>query len=231
MSTNSIVFHNRRLSYVGQEAAFIPAVLPKMYGGKAEILDLSYNSLVSIKEISQFPYLQELILDNNQLDDSLELVNIPSLHTLSLNKNKITDLEFVLGKIQSCFPNLKFLSMLGNPACPDQLSNVEKDEDDYQRYRCYVLYKVPQLQFLDSRPVNHNEKVEAALRGQYMKVARPSPKYNNLAPSPDDHLLKYTPLPKATGNSHAHQGVYGKCRFKYSGKHSEGNRFIRNHEL
>lgn len=36
-------------------------------------------------------------------------------------------------------------------ACPNEL--VEKQEADYARYRLLVIYHLPHLQFLDSRPV------------------------------------------------------------------------------
>ncbi|GFT45130.1 hypothetical protein NPIL_181431, partial [Nephila pilipes] len=45
------------------------------------------------------------------------------------------DLEKLLKQLTGCYPELTYLSLLGNPACPDQLSSLEKDEEDYQRYR------------------------------------------------------------------------------------------------
>ncbi|GFT94116.1 hypothetical protein NPIL_291861, partial [Nephila pilipes] len=45
------------------------------------------------------------------------------------------DLEKLLKQLIGCYPELTYLSLLGNPACPDQLSSLEKDEEDYQRYR------------------------------------------------------------------------------------------------
>lgn len=65
---------------------------------------------------------------------------LPYLTTLSLNKNQISDTEAFLKKIKSSYPRLTFLSLLGNTACPNEL--VLKDEDDYQRYRYFVLYSV-----------------------------------------------------------------------------------------
>lgn len=49
------------------------------------------------------------------------------------------DLEILLKQLKKCYPQLTYLSLLGNPACPDQLSNLEKDEEDYQRYRYSFL--------------------------------------------------------------------------------------------
>jgi len=46
-------------------------------------------------------------------------------------------------------PRLSFLSMMSNPACPNELV-WGKDEDDYLRYRAAVLGRLQTLSFLDS---------------------------------------------------------------------------------
>lgn len=79
-----------------------------------------------------------------------------------------------MDQIEKKFPHLKFLSLLGNVACPDQLSNNDKDEDDYRRYRHYVLYRLPNLKFLDSTKIKSEEKREAIQRGLFLKVIRPN---------------------------------------------------------
>lgn len=61
-----------------------------MYGHKVHSLDLSYNELTSLKGLEMFPLLRELVLDNNQLTDNLVFPYMPYLHTLSLNKNKVS---------------------------------------------------------------------------------------------------------------------------------------------
>ena len=48
---------------------------------------------------------------------------------------QISNLETLLSKVAHNLPSLHYLSLLGNLACPNQLSDVEKDEEDYQRYR------------------------------------------------------------------------------------------------
>jgi hypothetical protein len=47
----------------------------------------------------------------------------------------LKDLDQVLVLAKKSLPALKYLSLLGNEACPDQLSNHEHDDDDYYRYR------------------------------------------------------------------------------------------------
>jgi len=56
------------------------------------------------------------------------------ISTLTL-KCHVKDLHRLLCILQARLPVLTYLSLLGNEACPDQLSNQDKDEDDYRRYR------------------------------------------------------------------------------------------------
>lgn len=231
VNTSALAFWEQKLCYSGQKCYRIPEALGKLYGSKVHCLDLSYNELVTLKGLEAFPHLEELIVDNNQLSDSLLFATISTLHTLSLNKNQITDIEQLVTKIAMHFPALTYLSLLGNQACPNQLTNLENDEADYQRYRYFVLHHLPNLKFLDSTKVRESERIEAKRRGQFMKVVRP--KVNNLS-QPEilqDNSSNYSPLPSTLRKFNEHKGAYGKCRYKYSGKHSEGNRFISNSDL
>lgn len=78
-----------QLCYNGQKCYRIPDTLVKMYGPQVHSLDLSFNELVTLKGIEHFPLLKELVLDNNQLNDTIIIPYLPHLHTLSLNKNKV----------------------------------------------------------------------------------------------------------------------------------------------
>ena len=40
-------------------------------------------------------------------------------------------------------------------------------------FRCYVLYRMPKLKFLDSTAVRPQERIEALRRGPFLKVVRP----------------------------------------------------------
>ncbi|XP_071455394.1 leucine-rich melanocyte differentiation-associated protein-like [Hetaerina americana] len=226
----AVVFHNNRLSYVGQDCQRIPPMLHMLYGPQVYCLDLSFNALESLWGLAEFPNLEELVLDNNLLNDSIHFPRLNKLHTLSLNKNKITNLDLLLTKASNHFPKLTYLSILGNVACPNQLSDSEKDEEDYRRYRYYVLHHLPGLQFLDSSRVSLEERLEAERRGHFMKVVRPNKKMSS---DEEDQagFTPYTPLPSSRRGAGEHKGAYGKCRYRYSGKHSEGNRFIANSDL
>ncbi|NWS46886.1 LRMDA protein, partial [Probosciger aterrimus] len=130
----------------------------------------------SLEGLKTFSYLEELILDNNLLGNDLLLPKLPHLHTLTLNKNQISfqrKLESLLDHLAEVVPSLQYLSLLGNMACPNELVCKEKDEDDYQRYRYFVLHKLTNLKFLDTRKVTRREREEALVRGAFMKVVKP----------------------------------------------------------
>ena len=40
-------------------------------------------------------------------------------------------------------------------------------------FRCYVIYCLPTLKFLDSTPVTRAEEEEAILRGKYFRIVKP----------------------------------------------------------
>ncbi|XP_077804103.1 leucine-rich melanocyte differentiation-associated protein [Macaca mulatta] len=197
-----LVVSGTQVSYIGQDCREIPEHLGRDCGHFAKRLDLSFNLLRSLEGLSAFRSLEELILDNNQLGDDLVLPGLPRLHTLTLNKNRITDLEYLLDHLAEVTPALEYLSLLGNVACPNELVSLEKDEEDYKRYRCFVLYKLPNLKFLDAQKVTRQEREEALVRGAFMKVVKPKASSEDVAGSPELH---YTPLPSASRELTSHQ--------------------------
>jgi len=204
-----------------------------MYPNCIKRLDLSFNSISDLAGVEAFSSLEELVLDNNCLEDGFEFPQLQTIHGLTLNKNMITDLDWLLDTLASATPNLTYLSLLGNKACPNMLSSQDKDEDDYQRYRYYVLYRLPKLKFLDSKVVQARERKEAQTRGSFQKIVRPETSESLSSHIPDESATPspnspYTPLSE---NTKAHKATFGKCQYVYYGKHSEGNRFIRNKDL
>jgi len=233
-SSHVVLTNGTELSFIGQELPVIPGFLGKTYGEIVTRLDLSFNYLRSLQGVEMFSHLDELILDNNQLDDKVHFPTSDTLNTISLNKNKLFDLELLLLKLKHSYPRLHYLSLLGNPACPDQLSSTDKDDEDYQRYRYYVVHYIPGLKFLDSKPVHNTELREAKRVGAFMKVIRPEVLEREQSEEGDiNHgdFLSYSPLPLEKQHEGGHSGIYGVCKYRYSGRHSEGNRFIRNHDL
>lgn len=227
----AVVLNGSQLSFVGQEAESIPGIIGSKYGKVVTRLDLSSNQLRTLNGLNSFVKLETLILDNNQLGDDMEIPELTHLHTLTLNKNRIANLDVLLDKISRNLPSLKYISLLNNQACPNELSSSLRDEEDYQRYRYYVLYRLPNLTFLDSRPIKKEEKDEAQRVGAYMKIVAPSS--DELASQHEESMERphYTPLPSNSIAPGDHRGTFGRSRFIYQGKHSEGNRFIRNNEL
>lgn len=100
--------------------------------------------------------------------DTVEFPSLPNLHTLTLNKNRIGDLEILLEKLKKKCPALNYLSLLFNVACPNEL--VGKDEEDYLRYRYLVLFALPNLKFLDSKLVTPEAREQYVLLACLMPV-------------------------------------------------------------
>ncbi|KAL1780680.1 leucine-rich melanocyte differentiation-associated isoform X1 [Sigmodon hispidus] len=147
----------------------------------------------SLEGLSAFRSLEELILDNNLLGDDLVLPRLPHLHTLTLNKNQISFFDCLLDHLAKETPALEYLSLLGNVACPNELVSLEKDEEDYKRYRYFVLHKLPNLKFLDAKKVTRQEREEALVRGAFMKVVKPedfrASQYHQPQPSAADEVF------------------------------------------
>ncbi|XP_066549343.1 leucine-rich melanocyte differentiation-associated protein [Amia ocellicauda] len=226
-----VAMNGTQVSYIGHDCEEIPDFLGEQYGGLARRLDLSFNLLRSLEGLKAFSELEELIVDNNLLGNDLRLPRLPHLHTLTLNKNQISDIESLLDHLAEVTPSLEYLSLLGNEACPNELVSLDKDEDDYQRYRYFVLHKLTNLKFLDTRKVNKKEREEANARGAFMKVVKPKFDMESGDHKSASPVTPYTPLPSGSRDAKNHKGVFAKCRYVYYGKHSEGNRFIRNDQL
>ncbi|XP_072347727.1 leucine-rich melanocyte differentiation-associated protein [Scyliorhinus torazame] len=234
MASNDLgtVVDGTQVSYIGQDCEGVPEFLGREYGHFTKRLDLSFNLLRSLEGLEEFICLEELILDNNLLRNDLKLPRLPHLNTLTINKNQISELDSLLDHLAEVVPWLKYLSLLGNEACPNELVSLDNDESDYQRYRYFILHKLPKLKFLDARKVTKKEYEEAAARGAFTKVVKPK---DDLASSDFGSNLsdvqQYTPLPQGSRDGTHHKGVFAKCRYVYHGRHSEGNRFIRDDQL
>jgi hypothetical protein len=60
-----------------------------------------------------------------------------------------------------------------NPASPPLIVTSEADIAAAARYRLYVLYRLPRLQFLDAAPVTAAELAEAAVKGPFCAPKKP----------------------------------------------------------
>eukprot|EP00050_Salpingoeca_kvevrii_P009826 m.4997 g.4997 ORF g.4997 m.4997 type:complete len:438 (+) comp2475_c0_seq1:220-1533(+) len=230
-------FEDGQVSAAGLDWENLPPALGEQYGAEATKLELSYNMLSRLEGLDKFVELQELVLDNNEIGDDVlaEFPSLPKLHTLSLNKNNLQNLELWIDHIKTALPSLSYLSLLGNLACPNEL--VQKDEGDYTRYRYAVLNKLPNLRFLDSRPVSQAELAEAQRVGAYVKVVKfdydafEKEELAKAKPSSPGKKPAFSPLPQSSRTAENPRATLSQCKYVYYGRHSEGNRFIRNNDL
>eukprot|EP01060_Flectonema_neradi_P037880 TRINITY_DN7777_c0_g1_i1.p1 TRINITY_DN7777_c0_g1~~TRINITY_DN7777_c0_g1_i1.p1 ORF type:complete len:242 (+),score=53.73 TRINITY_DN7777_c0_g1_i1:48-728(+) len=185
-------------------------------------LDVSDNELKDLSGLENFPDLTTLILDNNEIAAFTGMPLIKKLETLWVNKNSINDLNGLLDILSVKAPVLQYLSLLGNSVCKNDLVGSSKEES--QRYRLYVIHKIPSLRFLDSLPVTDEERQSAKQRGAFLKVEK--------AVSGDDVSKSentfYKDAPSREGQ---HATFLGFQKHYYSGKSSEGNRFIKDDQL
>eukprot|EP00004_Rigifila_ramosa_P028720 TRINITY_DN9843_c0_g1_i2.p1 TRINITY_DN9843_c0_g1~~TRINITY_DN9843_c0_g1_i2.p1 ORF type:complete len:188 (-),score=38.39 TRINITY_DN9843_c0_g1_i2:39-602(-) len=187
--------------------------------------------------------MNTLVLDENQITSVQRFPYLPNLRTLSLNNNKITDVAVFLNDLDRMLPSLNFLSLYKNPACPNFFTG--KDDEDYTRYRYYVLFRLKTLKYLDTSPVTPQEMKEAQRVGKWMKVARPeSQRVAPIAAGPSASAsasgesisaaaTTKTPdeLPSDLRKEGEHSSHFGTARYIYYGRESEGNRFILNSDL
>jgi leucine-rich melanocyte differentiation-associated protein len=155
------------------------------------------NVKSDLRDLQQFPYLEELICDNNSLSEETKFPVIKSLKLFSCNKNNVNDIHLFIDRIKVSFPNLTYLSMLGNKACPNQLVDENNDEYDYYRYRKYVLYRLKNLRFLDSYEVKPEERELIDKETNFYDVITykdDDNKQNGRDDTNSDSRFNYTPL-------------------------------------
>jgi len=213
---------------VGMDLQALPTNLGEKYGSTTRHLDVSFNRLSVLNDLDKFKCIISIVADNNTIDGIQDFPRLENVKTLSVNNNHISDLKLFLDSVQGAFPNLRFLSMLKNPACPNYFTG--RDSDDYQRYRYYVLYRLRQLKFLDSTPVTDQERSEAVRVGSFALPARPDPsQYRRPSPQPvPEEVPELSQELKKEGQGKASFGV---SNYVYYGRQSEGNRFIVNEDL
>eukprot|EP01061_Rhynchopus_euleeides_P042256 TRINITY_DN73770_c0_g1_i1.p1 TRINITY_DN73770_c0_g1~~TRINITY_DN73770_c0_g1_i1.p1 ORF type:complete len:229 (+),score=77.41 TRINITY_DN73770_c0_g1_i1:35-688(+) len=187
-------------------------------------LDVSENLLSDVAGLQRFASVKTLILDNNDIQNFEDFPLMSNLETLWINKNNIKDLDALLGHLQGNTPSLQYLSLLGNPVCKNELAGCNRDE--ISRYRIYVSHHLPSLMFLDASPLSPDEKQQGRTRGNFLKLAKAQEKVEAVAMKEEQEFYKETP--NREGN---HSTFLGYQKHGYSGKSSEGNRFIKDDQL
>lgn len=238
----------------GLGISVIPEAVINLYRDKnITHLDLSYNSLKSIEGISYFKHLESLVLDNNKIpmigggaDEFSRPIRIviSKLKVLSINNNRIANLDGFLRNISTCFPNLTYLSMLRNPCCPDDLDLSSRwnilgqwiGGVEYKRFQAKCTSALPSLEFLDSRNLRKARPPSQPvlpfdfpkgqqILGNFIKFK------NGIVEVFTEEERDMSPLPSNCRSPGEHHGTYLRNRMEYIGKESEGNRFIGNSQL
>ncbi|KAL5020039.1 hypothetical protein ScPMuIL_002931 [Solemya velum] len=128
-------------------------------GQKTEELDLTSNHISDLRFLIDFPKLTTIILDHNCIHCHVKVPPMLGLHTMWLNHNRVKNLSVFISTISKNCPNLRYLSMMNNPAAPSYFNggNVHQFKD----YRYYVVSNLPKLEVLDDRPVSREERNHA----------------------------------------------------------------------
>lgn len=112
-----------------------------------ETLCLSNNYISKIENLSNLKKLHTLELDHNDIksaDNIKGILEVPSIVNLNLSRNKLETEEFL--PIISQLKSLVVLKMTGNPIARTM-----------SQYRRKIIYKMPQLTYLDENPVYEME--------------------------------------------------------------------------
>ncbi|KAK2956393.1 putative Leucine-rich melanocyte differentiation-associated protein [Blattamonas nauphoetae] len=196
------------LSLAYQNLEFIGGGYVQTYGRSLKHLDLSYNKLTdkSLGPIAGFQRLESLILDGNLLTSFVSFPYLPNLHTLSVNKNKIANLSLFIEKLRTNVPNLRFLSMLNNEACPNYF--FHRSPQEYQDYRFFVISRLPNLSILDTTPVTEEERLQAQTLYGYQPINHSTNQRQGAQqPTNETHVTQPTPQHPSAGFAQSTSGV------------------------
>lgn len=109
--------------------------------------------------MDQCKNLTTLILDHNSISSETIFPHMPSVTTLWLNHNTITQLHPFIQNLGKSCPNLTCLSLMGNQGAPSYLTGGTYYE--YLQYRLFVISWLPNLKYLDDRNVLNDQREEA----------------------------------------------------------------------
>lgn len=106
-------------------------------------LDLSFNNISKIEGLEKLVNLTDLTLFNNRISVIENLDQLKKLQVLSIGNNEIASLDSIVYLTR--FPNLKVVSMGGNPVCSQP------------NYRTYMLAYLRKLCYFDYRIIDQEE--------------------------------------------------------------------------
>ncbi|XP_066096467.1 leucine-rich repeat-containing protein 72 [Saccopteryx bilineata] len=106
---------------------------------------LHHNKLHGITFLTRNYCLTELYLNNNAIIEIEGLHCLPSLHTLQLQHNELTNMDATVKELTGML-HLKTLSLYQNPFC------------QYNLYRLYIIHHLPGIELLDRKQVTEKER-------------------------------------------------------------------------
>jgi len=222
------------LNLSGKGLEELPKEVVDKFGADIKKIDLTENKIKTGTNFDGLKKLEVLVLDKNEFQEFKNWPSMPTVHTLWLNNNKVSEISTFMDSIVTSFPNLTYLSMLMNPAVPN-IYFSDGEFEAYMRYRYYVIYRLKKLAFLDATPVTAEERQEAEKRGKFMKVAKPKSLGGAAAAaasSADEEKSSVAPRrEEAIEHKPKVSSFLAKGKARYDGSNSEGNRFIMNDDL
>ena len=224
---------NLELTLSGRELLELPTELISQHAPHIVKLDLSDNKLRSLANLPPLPRLHTLLLDKNKLTSLGSLpTSLPALTTLWMNNNQLSDLPAALDRLVVSAPQLSYLSMLRNPCVPDMYGR-EEEAEAYQRHRWFVINRLKRLQLLDASPVTAVERREAEVKGEFCVVARPTQADDDEQTGVHPEGVQQALIGVAAGGAGPVKAAtfLAKGKPRYDGANSEGNRFIVNEDL
>ena len=163
-----------------------------------------------------------------------------------INKNRLQDIYKLVDQLRNAYPSLTHLSLLGNEACPYRIvptngtsSNTidlsafaqKRLEEDYQRYRHLLIFRIPTLRFLDASEISPDERRIAEQLGDILySIAETKQIQSSNDEKKPEKKDNYTPLP--TNANHYNSRIsMGKLKHTYHGEGSQGNKFVQDGDL
>lgn len=148
-----------RLSLAYERLHSMPKLLLNELAPMIRILDISNNEFEHLGFLGEFKQLTTLICDHNNITSSTYIPYMPELELLWMNHCKINELYPWAKRLQQSCPNLRHLSLMGNPAAPSYLNGGTFYE--YLQYRLFIISLFPTLVHLDDRAVTEDQRAEA----------------------------------------------------------------------
>ncbi|KAF0299215.1 Leucine-rich melanocyte differentiation-associated protein [Amphibalanus amphitrite] len=147
----------KALSLAYRDLRDVSNFVADQHGANINYLDLSHNKIRNLQFLVGFERLATLILDHNRVMSYSSLPPMPHLTTLC--RSTTTRSRPFLRSLRFNCPNLRHLSMIGNPSVPSLVRGSSRG--NLHRYRTMVLMYFPRLASLDQQRVQAWERPDS----------------------------------------------------------------------